>query len=220
MGDDVLGNRPQVEAVAAPLRNRAQGLGQFRLTVDLAQARRAAAGQKDAPGRGVEAQDLRGVAPIERDPLGDRVAVPGEGDGRLKHFAQALGAVILQQGGPGIHGAGHGDRVGRLLADLGDALLREPAGIGGGRRPSGAVEGNHLAAALGREEHEAIAADAGRLRLDDALHGAGGDRRVHGVAAVLKYPQRRHRGERVRGGGHAVHRVDGRASWEFEISHA
>ena len=61
-------------------------------------------------------------------------------------------------------------------------------------------------------DREQIAADAIRLRLDDAEHGVGGDRRVDGVAAALEHLHPGLGRERLGGGDNAVGRGDARTS--------
>ena len=79
-------------------------------------------------------------------------------------------------------------------------------GVGGGGRAAAGVQAGQLAVAP--DEREAVAADAGRHRLDDAQHGRGGERRVDRVAAALERPQARLRRERLAGGDHPA-RGDG-----------
>src|SRR3546814_8654783 len=63
-------------------------------------------------------------------------------------------------------------------------------------------------AAARRVEHEAVAADAGRFRLDHALHREGRHRRVHGVAAGAQHVQRRQGRQAVGSRRHAVERSE------------
>jgi hypothetical protein len=90
----------------------------------------------------------------------------------------------------------------------------ERSGRGG---PSGAIDGDDLAAAGGRVEAEAIAADPRRLRLDDREHGASRDRSVNGVAARAQHFDRGQRGDRHGGRRHPVHGIDGAASVLMEV---
>ena len=206
--NDVLGDGAPIEGVAPPFGDAAQGLRQLRLAVEVAGLRRLAAGQEDA-GRGrVRAQGVGVKVPVEGDAPMDAIAVAGVRDGRLEQLAQALRAVVLDQPRPGVDGAGHGHRVGRGGIDLGDPLFGVPFGNRRRRRPARPVVGDHPVATAGREQGEAVAADARRPGLDHALDGTGRHRRVDGVAAVPQHLQRAQRGRRLRGGGHAVEGMD------------
>ena len=106
----------------------------------------------------------------------------------------------------------------RLNLDLADAVLDIPFDMGLGRRPSRAVERDRQRATT-RVQHKTIAADAGALRLDDALHGDRSDRGIGGVAARAQHVERGQCRHRSRGRGHPVRRHRRRASRNIEVAH-
>ena len=77
------------------------------------------------------------------------------------------------------------------------------------RRRLARVDRVDLAVARGVDGHEAAAADAARVGLDDAEHAGGGDRGVDGVAAAAQDVDRGLRGLRIDGRGAATG-ADGR----------
>ena len=90
---------------------------------------------------------------------------------------------------------------------------------GPGGSASGAVEGHDPVLAPRRIKGETVAADAGRAGLNDALHGDGRDRCIHGIATVLQDIDRGQGGERMRGGSHALARHDDRTTGLMKVSH-
>ena len=82
---------------------------------------------------------------------------------------------------------------------------------------AGAVDSDDFAAARRGVEAETVAADPGRLGLDDREHSAGGDCGVDGVASGAQDLDRGQRGDRHRGRGHAVRGIDRAASVPMEI---
>ena len=101
-----------------------------------------------------------------------------------------------------------------------DLALEVPVGRGRGRRPARAVIGHDLALALGLDQRKAVAADAGRLRLDHAEQRAGRHRRVRRRAAGLQHLDAGERRQGVRGRHHPVLGVDRGPAGEMEIPHA
>ena len=83
-------------------------------------------------------------------------------------------------------------------------------------RVAGAVDRDDLAVG-GSVEAEAVAAQSGRLRLDDREHGAGRDSGVDGVAPSAQDLDGGQRGDRHRRRRHAICGVDGAASVLVEI---
>ena len=128
--------------------------------------------------------------------------------------------MVVQQLLPGIDGARNGDGKGGIARDLG-CSDRRPAAFqrGPGRSASGAVEGHDPVLAARRIKGKAVAADAGRAGLDDALHGGGGDRCIHGIAAVLQDIDCGQGGKRMRGRRHALARHDDGTTGLMKISH-
>ena len=148
----------------------------------------------------------------------DRKAAGGEADGGLQRVPQAQRAVIGDQLRPGVHRARHRYGMGRFAGNGGDSLFPIPVDCGGLRRPARSVKGDDVFA-FWRVEAEAIAADTGGMRLDHALHGAGGDGRIHRVAALLQDGDRGDGRERMRGRRHAVGGKYGGASGPVEFTH-
>ena len=162
----------------------------------------------------------------------NRKAVGGNADCGLQRGRQAERAVIGDQLRPGIDSARHRHGMGRFALDRCDALFLIPADSGSlwgaarsgqqrrqkGPRAARSVEGDDVFA-FRRIEAETIAADAGRMRLDHALHGAGGDRRIHRVAALLQNGDGGDGRERMRGRRHAIGGKHGGASGPVEFTH-
>jgi hypothetical protein len=86
------------------------------------------------------------------------------------------------------------------------------------RRPAGSVQPMERPVRLG-EDDEAVAADAGHVRLDHAERRGSGDGGVDGIAAFLQHGERRHGGERMRCRGHAVFGIDRGATGQIECAH-
>ena len=105
---------------------------------------------------------------------------------------------------------------GEMMVARGRAQSLDRVDRGRRGRMAGAVDRDDLAVG-GSVEAEAVAAESGRLRLDDREHGAGGDSGVDGVAAGAQDLDRGQRGDRHRGRRHAVCGVDGAASVLMEI---
>ncbi len=100
---------------------------------------------------------------------------------------QAHGAVLLERQGQAGHGAGHpGGTMGetRPLRDGIAVFVLEHGLGGGGRRGLAIVDGDDFVAVLVGDQHEAAAADIAGARLGNGQGEAGGDRGIHGVAAV------------------------------------
>ena len=158
---------------------------------DVAGHRRLAVRQQIALGVGALLQLLELVLPVEGDAGGDDIALFRGLDRGLQQGIEPELAVIAQDGRPGIDRAGNGDGMRRGQRDRMDLALEIPVGRRGLRRPAGAVIGHDLALALGLDQREAIAADAGGLRLDHAEQRAGRHRGVRGGAAGTQHLDRR-----------------------------
>jgi hypothetical protein len=131
---------------------------------------------------------------------------------------EAARAEELREHLPGLDRARDGDRMRTVGRHRRVALLPVPAGLRSGRRAAGAVQPMHRAVRFGHDR-EAVAADAGHVRLDNGEDGAGGDRRIHRVAAVAQHRQRRGGRERVRRRRHAVLGDHRRAAGQVEWAH-
>ena len=132
--------------------------------------------------------------------------------------AMSLVPYRLEKREPGIDGARYGGGMDALDGDLAEPSLLIPRGRRLHRRAAGAVE-RHGRAGLRRVEHEAVAADAGHVRLGDAQHRRGGERRVDGVAAGAQHVERGERRQWVRGGRHRLAGNRRRAAGLMKIAH-
>ena len=82
-------------------------------------------------------------------------------------------------------------------------------GVGSSRGAARAVQRLHLLAAGGGIEYEAVAADAGHLRLTDAQKNGARNGGVHRVSALFQYVDSNLRRERMGRGAHAVRGQNG-----------
>ncbi len=207
-----------IEGARAALRDVAQALAEQRLGMAVAGARCLAARQEERRGAGILRQQRGVIRPVEGDARGDRIAVLGIVDGAGEQPLQRQRAMIGVQPGPGRDGAGHGDGVGAGLGDLAFEPERfQLLDGGGGRRAAAAVQRDGRLA-LRRIEHEAVAADAGHVRLDHALRRHRGQRGVHRIAAGREDLQPGGGRQRVRGGDRGVARHHRRAGGSEEVS--
>ena len=140
----------------------------------------------------------------------------GKADRRLQRAVEPELAVRLEDDVPGFDRARHRHRVDRAVDPL-HALGEQRLGRGRRAGAAAAVVTPGRLAGL-RDDAEAIAADAGALRLDHAEHGAGGDSGIGGVAAVAQHIDRGQRGERMRGRGHAGRGDYRRAAGQLKIA--
>jgi hypothetical protein len=99
-------------------------------------------------------------------------------------------------------------------------VLDVPLRRGRLRRAARAVIGDDPAFAFWLHQREAIAADAGGLRLDHGEQPSRRHRGVRGGAASTQHLDRGQRRQRMRGRHHRVLGVDRRSAGEMEISHA
>ncbi len=104
---------------------------------------------------------------------------------------------------PGIDRTGDGDGMGRIRRDRRQALAEEPAELGLGGRAPRAIDGDHLAAG-GGVDREAVAADAGHVRIDHRLNRNRRKGGIHRIAAGAQDIDGRQRRCRMRRRGHAA----------------
>ncbi len=177
--DDVLGDAALVEALGALGGDLLQRRAQRRAGHALAGGRGAAVDEVVPCGAGILGEGSDIARPVEGDARRHRPAFLGVADGVLQHAAEVEPAVGLEDRLPGLDGAGHGDGmdgIGRHGGEAGGPQLLGGHGLGGAAR---AVIAPDRLAGLG-DEGEAVAADAGHVRLDhghDADRGDGGIRR-------------------------------------------
>ena len=91
-----------------------------------------------------------------------------------------------------------------LRRDQPDPAIQEPFSVGGGGRTAGAVIGDDLVLALGRDQDEAIAADSGHGGLDDTERRGGGNGGIDCVAASAQRVDGNQGCQGVRSGGCAA----------------
>ena len=186
----------------------------------LPRARRAALGQED-PGRlGIARQPVGRQRPIEGHPVQNHIAILGKADGRLQQGSQLAPAVVGDDARPGIDGAGDGDGMGAIGRKFPESVVVIPVELGGIGRPAGAIEGDDLGLASRRIEDEAIAADAGRLRLDHRQHGRRGNGGIDGIAAAAHHFDGGQGCQWVGCGCGRLADAKGRAPRKLEIAHA
>src|SRR5438105_11721134 len=166
--DHVLGDGALVERIATVLRDGPQRLAELGLLDDIAGDRRLAVWQQIAFGVGAFFQFFELVLPVERNARRDDIALFRGLDRGLQQGIEPKLAVVAQDGGPGIDGAGNADRVRRGQRNRIDLALEIPRRLGGLGRLARAVIGDDLALAPRLNQRETIAADPGRLRLDYA----------------------------------------------------
>ncbi len=216
-----------VKRVAPALGDLLQGVRQIGIAENLALKRRVAVfGQIGGAGvvellelvlREPVLEDGHVAVPVIGDGLGEgetllRVMNGGGKDVGHRHFAKTL-----VQGEPAIHRARHGDRHGAerrngaVFADnLHDLVIAQPH-----RRAAGAVQAIDLARLGVIDDDEDVPAYAVARGLHQSQSRVGGDGGVHRIAASFEHVQRDLCGQRVRGGGHAVRRGDGRTGGEM-----
>ena len=216
----VRGDSPRVERIAAALGDRPQGLAKLGLVDHIARHRRLAMRQQIALGVGALLQLLELQVPVEGIARGHHIALFRGLDRGLQQGIEPEPAVILQDGFPGIDRAGNADGVCRRQLDRTQIVFEIPFGCRRHRRAARAIIGNDPALAFRLHQREAVAADAGGLRLDHAEQRACRNRRVCGRAACPHHLDRRQRRQRMRRRHHRILRMDRRSAGEMEIPHA
>ena len=183
--DDLLCNRAPIEDVSTAVGDVFEGGGERRHPKDLAEARGAAIDGEGAERiRVLQHPETGDQLPLVRNDFGHREPLAGVLDRRCQHRGERCGAEATQGFAPRVHGPrdGHREHAGHrhgAVAALADEVDRErgrgaPAAIQSVQRAHGAVP----------DEHEAVAADAGHERLDDAEHRCRTHRRIDGVTAI------------------------------------
>ncbi len=131
-------------------------------------------------------------APLARDHLAHREAVLGVVDRRRQHLAERSASRSAR-------GSSHQASTAPGTVTVKHALQRHlaraaPRVLGEGRRAPArgrCRSGRPALLARAPRQHQAVAADAGVVGLDDALHRDRGDRRVEGIAAGAQRRERR-----------------------------
>ena len=91
-----------------------------------------------------------------------RPAIGGVADGRLQEFVQVLPAMCgFSSVSHALTAPGTVTECAEVFSSAVISMLLVPVDRGGGRRPAGAVQRDHLARTGRRIEAEAVAADAG-----------------------------------------------------------
>jgi len=215
--DDVVGDRPFVERARALRCDRAERSRQRREFDDVAFRRRQAVEQEMARGAGIGAQLADLSSPVPGDARGDGKSALGVVDRRSERAIEGKASMRVEDRRPGVDRARHGHGVDRVARDGGDATRHERLERGSRAGASGAVvTPDRLTRRL--QHAEAIAADAGHLRLDHAQDRDRGDCRVGGVAAGAQRLDGGEARQRMRGRGHALASDDRRAAGQLKIA--
>ena len=152
-------------------------------------------------------QVLGHARPLHRRGLPDGEAVLGQRDGRLQHGGEVEPPVARHELFPRVDHARHRHHQrAALVPGVGREAPLERQRRG---RRARAVEADDGCSRLG-DEREGVAADAGRVRLDDAEHRVGGHGRVDCTATLAERPERGLDREPVRGRHHRRPRPGGR----------
>ena len=152
-------------------------------------------------------QVLGHARPLHRRGLPDGEAVLRQRDGRLQHGGEVEPPVARHELFPGVDHTRHRHHQrAALVPGVGHEapLERQRRGCG-----AGAVEADDGCSRFG-DQREGVAADAGRVRLDDAEHRVGGHGRVDCAATLAERPERGLDREPVRGRHHRRPRPGGR----------
>jgi len=123
--DHALGDGTSIKALGAVLGDAAQGLGQRRLAMDVAGARRFAAGQVDRGGGRIAPQLGFGPLPVPGHARLHGKALGRATDRRSQHIGQGLAAVLGYQPSPGFDRAGDSHGMGRSVADRAQTLAAQ-----------------------------------------------------------------------------------------------
>jgi hypothetical protein len=198
-----------VEGARAVARDRAQRLRIGRVAQDRADGQHLAVGVVQ-----IRAQTrLRNVAlhPRELVQAGrHRESNLGKRDRGLEQPCPRELAVLAMRGLEQANDAGNADRLASdgVVKLEGRAVFQEAVGCGGGGRRLAAVVRRQPMRARVVHEHEAAAANAGRLRLDETEHELNRDRCVDCAAALRQHAVARIRRERIRRCDHPMARVN------------
>ena len=213
----VLGHLALVEA-GPPLRgDAAQDLRLAGSAEDLPRARRLAVEQEIPARRALERVDRE--APVEGHARRDGNALLRVADRGRQRVGQADPPPVLRQAAEGVDGAGDRHGLGAADGNGGQTAAAHLCRGQRGGRPARAVERDDPVLARRLEQNEAVAPDAGHLRLADAEQDGRADGGVHGVPAVLEKPDRRRGGERMRRGAHPVGGENRRTAGRLEVTH-
>ncbi|MCY1511943.1 hypothetical protein D9M68_463850 [compost metagenome] len=211
--DDALGDVARVEGVGALRGDGVQRLGVGRVREPGAQRLRRAVGVEEVGrGVGVALQVCRGARDGGRHASADQEAVGRQRDAVAEQVFPGQLAVVLISDVEHAHGAGRADGAAARsgAAGLGCGLVVrvvDPAQVvlgGRRRRRLAPVVRLHLLRRRVVMEHEGTAAQAARLRLDQAEHGLHRHRRIDRAAAGLEHVAAGPRGQRVVRDHHVV----------------
>ena len=214
---DVLGDGPFIEGARTPRGDLLQRCRQGRQADHVAERRRASVRKIVAGGAWIAAQALGFERPIVGDTGSNGKTVFGVTDRRRQGAIEPEAAVRLEDRRPrfdrprnrhGVHGIA--GEITRLIA--GQRLHSECAG-----GAPGAVVAPDRRVRLGNDA-EAVAADAGHVRLDDAEHRNGGDGCVRCGAARAQRLDGGLRCQLMRRRRHCVARDGRRAAGQVEIA--
>ena len=209
---DRLCGRPLVETRGPTRRDAAERCCKIGVPEDLARPRRAALRQIGGRGVRLRGEFVRKARPVRRDDVADRKPLARVHDCRRQQIRERRRAELRSQRLPARDGARDGHRVNASLGHLRVAVrLQERRRQASGRAAAGVepMKGSCPGFIYDRKQ---IAADAVRLRLDQAHDGVGRNRRINRVAAALEDLYSSLRRERLTGGDDAVLRCDSRST--------
>ena len=218
LGSQGLGHLAGIESGRALAADATQRFGEGGVAEQVAEFGRATAGQKGGMAVGIARELLDLPVPVPGDARRYAHAFVGEADRGRKHLRKRFGSMIPVQRAPGRDRAGYRHRMRGSRRNFTDVAVDVPPGFRRARRPSRTVKRDRRRAAH-REQGEAVAADAGHVRLDDTLHGDGGERGIDGVAAGSQHLEAGGRGRRMRGADHSVLANRDRSALLREITH-
>ena len=217
--DEIAGDIALIEGIPPLFGENAQGFGENGKAHPLARKRCPTVEQKLLAGAGIMLQLLAVLGPVGCGALVDHEPVLGKIDGGFENIGEGTCAVIGQKPPPGIDRAGHGDGVDRVGGKGGDPLIKQALIGEAGGRPARAIIAVKFLLVGAPIEGEAIAANAGIVRLDHALRGGGGEGGIHGIAARPQNLDGEHGGELLRGGGGTLATIGNRTTRKMQISH-
>ena len=207
--DELAGDPPPVERVAATARQLAVGGRQSQVAEDLSSAWRAARRQVSARRVGVRRQVRLARLPHPGDHLAHREALFRDGDGGFQQLGERARSEAGAQRFPSVDRARHRPRERTGGGQLGKAARSHLLQGGAVGRAAAGVEPEELPGAGFPHHREEIAADAAGHRLDHSEHEIRGDGRVHGIPAAAQDVDPGLHRERLAGGDHPMHRVHG-----------
>ena len=220
LGDDVLGHLAGVEPLAPLAGDDPERLGQRRKAHDLARARHRARleemrlGARRGGRCGPRAGPVGGHARRHRRSPARPARWPAPAGARAACVPWSASSRVQPSTAPGTVTAC--TLVGSMRSS---PDLASQAAVGARRRAAGGVERDRPVEPRLGDQREAVAADAGHVRLDHGQHRGGGDGGIDRVAPGLQHLDGRQARRGMRRGAHRPAPVDERAPGEVEVAH-